>query len=191
MRRVVVTGLGMVTPLGCGVEHTWQRLVTGQSGVTRVERFDVSDLPARIAGQIPRGDGSSGTYNPDQWMEPKEQRKVDEFIVFAMCAARQALDDAGWHPKTYDEQTTTGVLIGSGIGGIEGIAETAIALKEKGPRRVSPFFIPGRIINLAAGYVSIEFGLKGPNHAVVTACSTGSHAIGDAGRLIALGDADV
>src|SRR5215468_11435342 len=133
MRRVVVTGLGMVTPLGCGVEHTWQRLTAGQSGVTRVDRFDVSDLPARIAGQIPRGDGSSGTYNPDHWMEPKEQRKVDEFIVFAMCAAKQALDDAGWHPGSYDEQTNTGVLIGSGIGGIEGIAETAIALREKGP----------------------------------------------------------
>ena len=131
---------------------------------------------------IPRGDGSNGTYNPDQWMEPKEQRKVDEFIVFAMCAARQALDDAGWHPKSYEEQTRTGVLIGSGIGGIEGIADTAITLHEKGPRRVSPFFIPGRIINLASGYVSIEFGLKGPNHAVVTACSTGAHAIGDAAR---------
>jgi 3-oxoacyl-[acyl-carrier-protein] synthase II len=191
MRRVVVTGLGMVTPLGCGVEHTWQRLVTGQSGVTRVERFDVSDLPARIAGQIPRGDGSSGTYNPDQWMEPKEQRKVDEFIVFAMCAAKQALDDAAWKPQTYDDQIVTGVMMGAGIGGAGGIADTGVVLKERGPRRVSPFFVPGRIINLASGYVSIEHGLKGPNHAVVTACSTGSHAIGDAGRLIALGDADV
>src|SRR5690242_14887592 len=191
MRRVVVTGLGMVTPLGCGVEHTWQRLISGQSGVAHVERFDVSDLPARIAGQIPRGDGSDATYNPDQWMEPKEQRKVDEFIVFAMCAARQALEDAGWKPKTPDEQNSTGVLIGSGIGGLEGIADTAITLKERGPRRVSPFFIPGRLINLASGYVSIEHGLKGPNHSVVTACSTGAHAIGDAARLIALGDADV
>src|SRR5215510_11850730 len=191
MRRVVVTGLGMVTPLGCGVEHTWQRLVAGQSGVTRVDRFDVSDLPARIAGQIPRGDGSSGTYNPDQWMEPKEQRKVDEFIVFAMCAAKQALDDAGWKPQSYDDQIATGVLMGAGIGGAGGIADTGILLKERGPRRVSPFFVPGRVINLASGYVSIEHGLKGPNHAVVTACSTGSHAIGDAGRLIALGDADV
>src|SRR2546421_3968213 len=191
MRRVVVTGLGMVTPLGCGVEHSWQRLTAGQSGVTRVERFDVSDLPARIAGQIPRGDGSGGTYNPDQWMEPKEQRRVDEFIVFAMCAARQALDDAGWKPESREDQIATGVMIGSGIGGIEGIAETAITLHEKGPRRVSPFFIPGRIINLASGYVSIEFGLKGPNHAVATACSTGAHAIGDSARLIALGDADV
>jgi 3-oxoacyl-[acyl-carrier-protein] synthase II len=191
MRRVVVTGLGMVTPLGCGVEHTWQRLIAGQSGVTHVERFDVSDLPARIAGQVPRGDGSGGTYNPDQWMEPKEQRKVDEFIVFAMCAAKQALDDAGWKPQAYEDQIVTGVLMGAGIGGAGGIADTGVVLKERGPRRVSPFFVPGRIINLASGYVSIEHGLKGPNHAVVTACSTGSHAIGDAGRLVALGDADV
>jgi 3-oxoacyl-[acyl-carrier-protein] synthase II len=191
MRRVVVTGLGMLTPLGCGVDHTWQRLIAGQSGVTRVERFEVSDLPARIAGQIPRGDGSAGTYNADQWMEPKEQRKVDEFIVYAMCAAKQALDDAGWKPQSYDDQIVTGVLMGAGIGGAGGIADTGIVLKERGPRRVSPFFVPGRIINLASGYVSIEHGLKGPNHAVVTACSTGSHAIGDAGRLIALGDADV
>ena len=191
MRRVVITGLGMVTPLGCGVEITWQRLLGAESGARRIEKFDVSDLPSKIACQIPRGDGSDGTYNPDQWMEPKEQRKVDEFITYAMCAARQALDDASWHPQGRDEQITTGVMIGSGIGGIEGIAETAITLKEKGPRRVSPFFIPGRLINLASGYVSIAFGLKGPNHAVVTACSTGAHAIGDAGRLIALGDADV
>ena len=191
MKRVVVTGMGMLTPLACGVEPTWARIVKGESGARKVERFEVSDIACRIACQIPRGDGTNGTYNPDQWMEPKEQRKVDEFIVFAMCAARQALDDAGWHPKSYEEQTRSGVLIGSGIGGIEGIADTAITLKERGPRRVSPFFIPGRIINLAAGYVSIEHGLKGPNHAVVTACSTGSHAIGDAARLIALDDADV
>jgi 3-oxoacyl-[acyl-carrier-protein] synthase II len=191
MRRVVVTGLGMVTPLGCGVEHSWQRLLAGQSGVSRVERIDVSDLPSRVAGQIPRGDGKAGTYNPDEWMEPKEQRKVDEFIVYAMCAAKQALDHAGWKPQSYDDQIVTGVLIGAGIGGAGGIADTGVLLKERGPRRVSPFFVPGRIINLAAGYVSIEHGLKGPNHAVVTACSTGSHAIGDAGRLIALGDADV
>jgi 3-oxoacyl-[acyl-carrier-protein] synthase II len=181
----------MLTPLACGVEPTWQRLIGGESGARRIETFDVSDLPVRIACQIPRGDGSNGTYNADQWMEPKDQRKVDEFIAFALCAARQALDDAGWRPTSYEDQIATGVLIGSGIGGVTGIAETAITLKERGPRRVSPFFIPGRIINLAAGYVSIEFGLKGPNHAVVTACSTGSHAIGDAGRLIALGDADV
>src|ERR1700687_601853 len=191
MRRVVVTGMGMLTPLGCGVETTWQRLLKGESGAKQIDRFDVSDYSCRIACSIPRGDGSDGTYNPDQWMEPKDQRKVDEVIVFAMCAARQALDDAGWRPKSYEEQTRTGVLIGSGIGGIEGIADNALILRERGPRRVTPFFIPGRIINLAAGYVSIEFGLKGPNHAVVTACSTGAHAIGDAGRLIALGDADV
>jgi 3-oxoacyl-[acyl-carrier-protein] synthase II len=191
MRRVVVTGMGMVTPLGCGVEPTWQRLVRGQSGASRIERFEVSDLPCKIGCTIPRGDGSDGTFNPDQWMEPKEQRKVDDFIVFAMCAARQALDDAGWKPESREDQAATGTMIGSGIGGIEGIAATAVTLHEKGPRRVSPFFIPGRLINLASGYVSIEFGLKGPNHAVVTACSTGAHAIGDAGRLIALGDADV
>jgi 3-oxoacyl-[acyl-carrier-protein] synthase II len=191
MRRVVITGMGMLTPLGCGVETTWARLVKGESGARRVDRFEVDDIACRIACMIPRGDGSNGTYNPDQWMEPKEQRKVDEFIVFAMCAARQALDDAGWKPQSYEEQTATGVLIGSGIGGIEGIADTAVTLHERGPRRVSPFFIPGRIINLAAGYVSIEFGLKGPNSAVVTACSTGAHAIGDAARLVALGDAEV
>jgi len=191
MRRVVITGLGMVTPLGCGVEPTWRRLLNGQSGARRIESFDVSDLPAKIGCSIPRGDRAEGAYNPDQWMEPKEQRKVDEFIAFAMCAARQALDDAGWRPTSYQDQINTGVMIGSGIGGIEGIAETAIVLKERGPRRVSPFFIPGRLINLASGYVSIEFGLKGPNHAVVTACSTGAHAIGDAARLIALGDVDV
>jgi len=191
MRRVVVTGLGMVTPLGCGVEATWQRLIAGESGCRRIEKFEVADLPAQIACQIPRGDGSNGTYNPDQWMEPKEQRKVDEFIVFAMAAATQALQDSGWKPATDDERNRTGVLIGSGIGGLEGIADTAIILKERGPRRVSPFFIPGRLINLASGYVSIEHGLTGPNHSVVTACSTGAHALGDAGRLIALGDADV
>lgn len=191
MRRVVVTGMGMLTPLGCGVEPTWSRLIKGESGAKKVDTFEVSDVAAKIACMIPRGDGTNGTYNPDQWMDPKEQRKVDEFIVFAMCAARQALDDAGWHPKTPDDQFITGVLIGSGIGGIEGIAETAVILHEKGPRRVSPFFIPGRIINLASGFVSIEFGLKGPNHAVVTACSTGAHAIGDAARMVALGDADV
>ncbi len=191
MRRVVVTGMGMLTPLGCGVETTWQRLLKGESGVKKIESFDVSDISCKIAGVVPRGDGSNGTFNPDHWMEPKEQRKVDDFIVFGMCAARQALDDAGWRPQSSEEQNSTGVLIGSGIGGVEGIAENAIILHERGPRRISPFFIPGRIINLAAGYVSIEFGLKGPNHAVVTACSTGAHAIGDAARMVALGDADV
>src|ERR1700728_2929336 len=191
MRRVVVTGLGMLTPLACGVEETWQRLLACQSGINRVNKFEVSDLPCKIAGQIPRGDGTGGTFDPDQWMEPKERRKVDDFILFAMSAAKQALDDSGWHPESYEDQTMTGVLIGSGIGGIEGIAETALLLQERGPRRVSPFFIPGRIINLASGYVSIMHSLKGPNSAVVTACSTGAHAIGDAGRLVALGDADV
>jgi 3-oxoacyl-[acyl-carrier-protein] synthase II len=191
MRRVVVTGLGMVTPLACGVEPTWRRLLAGESGIGRVETFEVADIPCKIAGQVPRGDGTDGTFNPDQWMEPKEQRKVDDFILFAMAAATQALDDADWHPREYEHQITSGVLIGSGIGGIEGIAETALLLQERGPRRVSPFFIPGRIINLASGYVSINHSLKGPNSAVVTACSTGAHAIGDAGRLIALGDADV
>src|SRR5580658_4786468 len=191
MRRVVVTGLGLVTPLACGVEPTWQRLIAGDSGIKRIEKFDVSDIACKIAGQVPRGDGSEGSFNPDQWMEPKEQRKVDDFIIFAMSAATQALNDADWHPREYDDQIVSGVLIGSGIGGVEGIAETALVLRDRGPRRVSPFFIPGRLINLASGYVSIMHSLKGPNHAVVTACSTGAHAIGDAGRLIALGDADV
>ncbi|HEY1474064.1 MAG TPA: beta-ketoacyl-ACP synthase II [Pseudolabrys sp.] len=191
MRRVVVTGMGMVTPLACGVEATWQRLLKGQSGAKKVDTFEVSDISSKIACMIPRGDGADGTFNADQWMEPKEQRKVDDFIVYAMCAAKQALDDAGWRPESYEDQTRTGVLIGSGIGGIEGIADVAVTLHERGPRRVTPFFIPGRIINLASGYVSIEFGLKGPNHAVVTACSTGAHAIGDAARMIALDDADV
>src|SRR6478735_3817146 len=191
MRRVVVTGMGMVTPLACGVEATWKRLIAGESGARKIDTFEVSDITCKIAGIIPVGDGTNGTYNPDQWMEPKEQRKVDKFIVYAMCAAKQALEHAGWKPATPDEQNTTGVMIGAGIGGVEGIADTAVTLHERGPRRVSPFFIPGRIINLASGYVSIEHGLKGPNSAVVTACSTGSHAIGDAGRMIALGDADV
>ncbi len=191
MRRVVVTGMGMLTPLGCGVEPTWKRLLNGENGAGRIEKFDVSDISCKIACMVPRGDGANATFNPDQWMEPKDQRKVDEFIVFAMCASRQALDDAGWHPTSYEDQTTTGVLIGSGIGGVEGIAETALLIKERGPRRVSPFFIPGRLINLASGFASIAFGLKGPNHSVVTACSTGAHAIGDAARMVALGDAEV
>jgi 3-oxoacyl-[acyl-carrier-protein] synthase II len=191
MRRVVVTGLGLVTPLACGIEETWRRLLGGESGIKRIEKFEVSDIPCKIAGQVPRGAGADGSFNADQWMEPKEQRKVDDFIVFAMAAAAQALNDAGWHPRAYEDQITTGVLIGSGIGGVEGIAETALLLRDRGPRRVSPFFIPGRLINLASGYVSIAHSLKGPNHAVVTACSTGAHAIGDAGRLIGLGDADV
>src|SRR5216683_4352747 len=191
MRRVVVTGLGMVSPLGCGVEPTWKRILNSESGAKKIDTFDVSDLTSRIACVIPRGDGSGGTFNPDQWMEAKDQRKVDDFIIFAMCAARQALDDANWHPANEEDRCATGTMIGSGIGGLSGIADTALVLKERGPRKVSPFFIPGRLINLASGYVSIEHGLKGPNHSVVTACSTGAHAIGDASRLIVLGDADV
>ena len=191
MRRVVVTGLGMVTPLGCGVEPTWTRLIAGASGAGPITSFDASDLPARIACNIPRGDGSDGSFDPDQWMEPKEQRKVDDFIVFAMAAAKQALTDAGWKPESREDQIATGVAIGSGIGGLGGIYEASILLKERGPRRLSPFFIPGRLSNLAAGYVSIEHGLKGPNHSAVTACSTGAHSIGDAARMIALGDAEV
>lgn len=190
LRRVVITGLGMVTPHGCGVEPTWKNVLAGRSSASPVEHFNVADLPARIACQIPRGSGPDA-FNPDDWMDPRDQRRVDAFIVYAMAAAKQALDDAGWHPKTPDEQNTTGVIIGSGIGGIEGISETALLLAEKGPRRISPFFIPGRLINLASGYVSIAHGLKGPNHSVVTACSTGAHAIGDGARMIALGDAEV
>ncbi len=191
MRRVVVTGLGMVSPLANGVEPTWKRILNGESGAKKIDAFEVSDLTCQIACMVPRGDGTNGTFNPDQWMEPKEQRKVDDFIVFAMAAATQALDDANWHPSTEDERCRTGTMIGSGIGGIEGIGEAAVILKERGPRKMSPFFIPGRLINLASGYVSIKHGLKGPNHAVVTACSTGAHAIGDASRLIMFGDADV
>jgi 3-oxoacyl-[acyl-carrier-protein] synthase II len=191
MRRVVITGLGMVSPLGCGVETTWERLLAGQNAAKRVESFDVSDLSCQVACQIPHGDGSNGTYNPSDWMEPKEQRKVDDFIIYAMAAATQALRSAGWKPTAYEDQIRTGVLIGSGIGGLQGIEKTSLLFAEKGPRRVSPFFIPGRLINLASGYVSIEHGLKGPNHSVVTACSTGAHAIGDASRLVGLGDADV
>jgi 3-oxoacyl-[acyl-carrier-protein] synthase II len=191
MRRVVVTGLGMVTPLGCGVDATWQGLLEGRSGARRIDTFDASDLPCQIACFVPRGDGAAGTFNPDHWMEPKEQRKVDDFILYAVAAARQAIEDSGWKPQTEDERCATGVMIGSGIGGLGGIEEAALLLQARGPRRVSPFFIPGRLINLASGHVSIEHGFKGPNHAVVTACSTGAHAIGDAARLIRFGDADV
>jgi len=191
MRRVVVTGLGVVSPLGCGVETNWRRLIAGEHGFRRIDMFEVDDLACQIAAIIPRGDGTGGTFNPDDWFDPKEQRKVDDFIIYGTSAATQALADAGWKPSTPEEQEATGVLIGSGIGGLGGIYETSITLKEKGPRRVSPFFVSGRIINLVAGYVSIMHGLKGPNHAVVTACATGTHAIGDAGRIIAMGDADV
>ncbi len=191
MRRVVVTGLGLVTPLGCGVETNWRRLISGECGFKRIDTFEVDDLACQIAAIVPREPGAEGSFNPDDWFEPKEQRKVDDFIIYAASAATQALADAGWKADTAEKQETTGVLIGSGIGGLGGIYETSVTLLQKGPRRVSPFFISGRIINLAAGYVSIMHGLKGPNHAVVTACSTGSHAIGDAARLIALGEAEV
>jgi 3-oxoacyl-[acyl-carrier-protein] synthase II len=191
MRRVVVTGLGMVSPLGCGVDVNWRRLIAGEHGFRRIDTFEASDLPCQIAGFVPRGDGTNGTFDPNAWFEPKEQRKVDDFIIYGVSAATQALADAGWVADTPEKQNSTGVLIGSGIGGLGGIYETSVTLKDKGPRRVSPFFISGRIINLASGYVSIMHRLKGPNHAVVTACSTGAHAIGDAGRLIALGEAEV
>lgn len=191
MRRVVITGTGMVSPLGCGTEVSWKRLLAGQNAARLVTEFEVDDLAAKIACRIPTGDGSDGTFNVDQWMEPKEQRKVDPFIIYGMAAADMALADAGWHPQTDEDQVATGVLIGSGIGGLEGIVEGGYTLKEKGPRRLSPFFIPGRLINLVSGHVSIRHKLRGPNHSVVTACSTGAHAIGDAARLIALGDADV
>ena len=191
MRRVVITGLGMVSPLACGVEESWRRLIAGVSGAGPITQFDASHLPCRIACEIPRGDGADGSYNPDIWVTPKDQRKVDRFITYALTAAEQAVQDSGWRPDEPEDQERTGVMIGSGIGGIETIAETAVTLKEKGPRRVSPFFIPAALINLASGHVSIRYGFKGPNHSVVTACSTGAHAIGDAARLIALGDAEV
>ena len=191
MRRVVVTGLGMVSPLASGVEETWSRLLSGQSAAGTITRFDAGHLATTYACEVPRGDGSDGTFNPDDWMEPKEQRKVDEFILYGMAAAEQAVKDAGIADLSDEEKLRTGVMIGSGIGGLQTIAETAVTLKERGPRRVSPFFIPAALINLASGQVSIHFGFKGPNHSVVTACSTGAHAIGDAARLIMLGDADV
>ncbi|HWY61286.1 MAG TPA: beta-ketoacyl-ACP synthase II [Rhizomicrobium sp.] len=191
MRRVVVTGLGLVTPLACGVEESWAAILAGKSGASAITRFKVDDLPTRIACQVPRGDGSGGSFNPDQWVDPKEQRRMDDFIIFGLAAAKQAVTDSGWQPKNAEERERTGVMIGSGIGGLTGIEDAAILVHEKGPRRLSPFFIPGRLINLVSGYVSIEHGYKGPNHAVVTACATGAHAIGDAARLIALDDADV
>ena len=191
MKRVVVTGIGLVTPLGCGVDASWSNLLAGKSGATRITNFEVDDLASQIACFVPRGDGTEGTFNPSDWMEPKEQRKVDDFILYAISAADQALADADYRAETDEQQRRAGALFGSGIGGLQGIAETSLLLQEKGPRRVSPFFIPGRLINLASGYVSIRHKLRGPNHAVVTACSSGAHAIGDAARLVALGDADV
>jgi 3-oxoacyl-[acyl-carrier-protein] synthase II len=191
MRRVVITGLGLVTPLACGVEETWSRLLKGESGARKITTFETSDLPARIAANVRRGDGSDGTFNADHWMDPKENRRVDDFIIFAMGAATQAIKDSGIVLDTEDKKARAGVMMGSGIGGLPGIADAAITLHEKGPRKISPFFIPGRLINLASGYISIKHGLKGPNHAVVTACSSGAHAIGDAARMIALDDADI
>ncbi|MFO1104924.1 MAG: beta-ketoacyl-ACP synthase II [Amaricoccus sp.] len=190
-RRVVITGLGLVTPLACGVEESWRRLIAGQSGAGKITRFDASHLACDIACEVPLGDGSDGSFNPDDWMSPKESRKVDTFILYAMAAAEQAVRDANWMPEDEAERERTGVIIGSGIGGLQSIAETTLILKEKGPRRISPFFIPGALINLCSGQVSIRYGFKGPNHAVVTACSTGAHAIGDGARLIKYGDADV
>src|SRR5437016_13008390 len=191
MRRVVVTGLGLVTPLASGVPDSWSRLLAGRSGAKPITTFKVDDLPARIACTVPRGDGSDGTFNVDAFVDPKEQRRVDDFIIFALAAAQQAVEDSRFVAGNEDERCRTGVLIGSGIGGLPGIEQAAILVHEKGPRKLSPFFIPGRLINLASGYVSIRFGYKGPNHSVVTACSTGAHAIGDASRLIALDDADI
>ncbi|HEX5319782.1 MAG TPA: beta-ketoacyl-ACP synthase II [Stellaceae bacterium] len=191
MRRVVVTGMGLVTPLGLGLDNVWGRLIAGESGISAIQSFDVSDLPSRIAGQVPIGDTASGKYNAEDWVPAKDHRRMDTFILFAMAAAIQAIEDSGWKPEDEEGQERTGVMIGSGIGGLPSINDTALILAERGPRRVSPFFIPASLINLASGNVSIRYGFKGPNHAVVTACSTGAHAIGDAARLIALDDADV
>ena len=191
MRRVVVTGLGMVSPLACGVEETWSRLLAGESGAGTITRFDASGHATTYACELPRGDGTDGTFYPDDWMEPKDRRKVDDFILYGIAAAEQAVRDADWRPTNEESLLRTGVLIGSGIGGLQSIAETSLTLRDKGPRRVSPFFVPGALINLVSGQVSIRHGFKGPNHAVVTACSTGAHAIGDAARLIMLDDADV
>ena len=191
MRRIVVTGMGLVTPLGIGLDHVWNRLIEGELGICAIQSFDVSDLPSRIAGQVPRGDRASGLFNADEWVLPKDQRRMDEFIVYALAAAVQAVEDSGWQPDSEEERERTGVMIGSGIGGLPGITDSAITIHERGPRRISPYFIPSCLINLASGHVSIRYGFKGPNHAVVTACSTGAHAIGDAARLIMLDDADV
>jgi 3-oxoacyl-[acyl-carrier-protein] synthase II len=191
MRRVVVTGMGLVTPLGIGLERNWSKLTAGESGIRAIQSFDVSDLPAKIAAQVPRGDTAVGLFNADDWVPPKDQRKMDGFIIFALAAAAQAVVDAGWLPHGEEARERTGVIIGSGIGGLPGITEGALTLHERGPRRLSPFFIPANLINLASGHVSIRYGFTGPNHAVVTACSSGAHAIGDAARMIMLDDADV
>ena len=191
MRRVVITGLGMVTPLASGVRPTWERLIEGRSGVGAIQSFDVSDLPCKIAGQIPYGEAANGGFDPTDYVEPKDLRKNDRFIIYGIAAAQQAVEDSGWTPSNEDEQNRTGVMVGSGIGGIETLCDGAITIYERGPRRLSPFFIPAALINLVSGQISIKYGFRGPNHSVVTACSTGAHAIGDAARLIVLDDADV
>ncbi len=190
MRRVVVTGIGLVTPLGCGQKVNWQRLINGQSGLRRIDHFDVSDLPAKVAGVVPKGTGE-GEFNADAICSAKDRRRMDDFIVYGLAAAMEAVEDSGWKPEDEEDRERTGVLIGSGIGGLPAIAAGAITLHEHGPRKISPFFIPASLINLVSGHVSIKYGFKGPNHAVVTACSTGAHAIGDAARFIQLGDAEV
>ncbi|MDO8974661.1 beta-ketoacyl-ACP synthase II [Reyranella sp.] len=191
MRRVVVTGMGMVTPLGDGVDTNWRRLMAAESGIRSIQAFDTSDLATKIAGEVPQGDKANGHFNVDDYLAPKEQRKLDKFIIFGIAAAQQAVEDSGWMPQDEEGLNRTGVMIGSGIGGLQTIYETSLILKERGPRRVSPFFIPSALINLVSGQVSIKYGFKGPNHAVVTACATGAHAIGDAARLIQYEDADV
>ena len=191
MRRVVVTGMGMVTPLGDGVDTNWRRLLAAESGIRSIQAFDTSDLATKIAGEVPQGDKANGHFNVDAYIAPKDQRKLDKFIVFGLAAAEQAVEDSGWKPQDEEGLTRTGVMIGSGIGGLQTIYETSLILKERGPRRVSPFFIPSALINLVSGQVSIKYGFKGPNHSVVTACATGAHALGDAARLIQLEDADV
>jgi 3-oxoacyl-[acyl-carrier-protein] synthase II len=191
MRRVVVTGLGMITPLGAGVKPTWERLIAGQSGVRAIQSFDVTDLPSKIAGQVPKGEASEGLFNADVFVTPQERRRIGEFVLYGLAAAQEAVEDADWKPTAEEDLERTGVMIGSGIGGLPEIYDGSIILHEKGPRRLTPFFIPASLINLASGHVSIRYGFKGPNHAVVTACSTGAHAIGDAARLIQVDDADV
>ena len=191
MRRVVVTGIGLVSPLGCGVKANWDRLIAGECGIDVIQSFEVSDLPVRIGGHVPLGSYENGCFDPNQWIDPKDNRKMGDFIKFAVAAAAQAIEDSGWHPDTDEDRERTGVMIGSGIGGLPGIYEASVTLHDRGARRVSPFFLPSILINLASGQVSIRHGFRGPNHAAVTACSTGAHSIGDAARIIQLEDADV
>ncbi len=190
-RRVVVTGMGMVTPLGIGVEASWRNLLAGRSGVRRIDRFRVDDLPCRIAGLLPQGNRATGGFDPAEWVDAKELKKMGDFIVYALAAAHEAIHHAGWFPQTTEERDRTGVMVGSGIGGLPGIEATARALERASARRVSPFFIPSTLINLAGGHIAIRHGFRGPTHAAVTACASGAHAIGDAARMIALDDADV